>query len=979
MKSLFRTLAVALLLLNPSLRAQTQNITTAEGAGGDIYIKLGMTNRQNSLQVKNAERAGGDPHVTTKTYLKFDVSGISNRLADIDDAGLHLTTSLNQIGSDASTPTATTVYVFGLTDESLDDWSENQVIWENAPANDITSNGLDMEKVIALGSIDIPANAPPDSVSYMSQELVNFIKSDTNGVVTLILRREDTLGAHNLWFKSKEDAANGADSPTLEIVLPEDPNAVDPFEKIVEAVNFRDDYYASDWFGRFQYDGSIYARNGLGLFWPGLVKADTSMWMYFWDLNQWVWTARSVYPNMYLYGDGEWAYMLEDPQQGVFLWLYSSARWEEHNQTGWEYPYTDEEIMSNLMETVATKPHPRILLSLDEIPAIRQKLASGWLADAYQVLKIDAFGFKGAGFDTPYTATIGRRMQDIICSTTLLGYLDEDPSFIRFAIDFTLHQIRKYTPEELENNNAGSPHLGLGDVIHALALAYDWLYQEMTEAERAELRAALELLGDMQYENVRVTYNGTNPFNDSSNHNAVGNGGLGMTAIALGDQPVWLEQAIRLTDRYLEYSSDDEGWNFEGRSYFGYGGWGAFPFASALEKIGGPDLFADYPKYDRAAVDYFLRQLPPYNATSGIAAAFPFITQSQDRVGLWVWLDTNGINGNRSYGSAGSDISFLPYTLIWADPTLEPLAPWEATLPLDKVFPSDRALFRDGWDANDSVVTFTTGWTMHSGHRMRSDNSFNFYSLGEQFSISPSDAQTRMEVLHSLVMVDEPRYNRNASEYPYGAKFETVSTDENFAYVKSDATNSCVYYLDADGWTSPDKRKVTAAMRHLLFARSPDGLNEPYILVVDDLTARLESAQFSWLFQTAAGNTVDLGESGDSFQVTGKNNGNLLDVDFLAPAGLTNGILSHEGRDEIKGRWSDERINSTLTTITTSITGKSVRFIALLRAHEGGKTPPAYEFTGTDTDGQITVTLSDGTVDTITINGDQITFTRTAP
>ena len=398
-----------------------------------------------------------------------------------------------------------------------------------------------------------------------------------------------------------------------------------------------------------------------------------------------------------------------------------------------------------------------------------------------------------------------------------------------------------------------------------------------------------------------------------------------------------------------------------------------------MDHLGGPDLFAEYPKYDRVAVDYFLRQMPPYTSTSGIAAAFPFIMRSQDEVGLWLWLDVTGIDGNRSYGSAGSDISFLPYTLLWADPALQPLAPMEADLPLDKVFPSDRALFRDGWDPMDSVLTFTTGWTRHSGHRMRSDNSFNFYSLGELFSISPSDAQTRMEVLHSLVMVDEPRRSRNASEFPYGATFETVSTDENFAYVKSNATNSVVYYLEADGWNSPDKRKVTEAVRHLLFARSPAGLSEPYILVVDDLTARAESAQFSWLFQTAADNSVDLGTSGNTFQVSGKNHGNLLDVEFLAPDGLSNGILSHEGRDEIKGRWSDERINNTLTTINTSINGKSVRFIALLRAHEAGTAAPTYSFTGTDTDGQITVFLSDGTTDTITINGDAITFSRASP
>jgi hypothetical protein len=303
----------------------------------------------------------------------------------------------------------------------------------------------------------------------------------------------------------------------------------------------------------------------------------------------------------------------------------------------------------------------------------------------------------------------------------------------------------------------------------------------------------------------------------------------------------------------------------------------------------------------------------------------------------------------------------------------------DADLPLDKVFPSDRALFRDGWDPMDAVVTFTTGWAWHPGHRVRSDNSFNFYALGEQFAISPADAQTRMEVLNSLVMVDEPRRSRDPDEFRYGAAFEAVETNEHFAYLKSNASESPVYYADPDGWTSPEKRKVTHAMRHLLFARSPDGLAAPYLLVMDDLTARAESAQFSWLFQTHAQNTPQLDPRGNAFQVIGSAYGNLLDVRFLAPSGLSNELLSHEGRDEIKGRWSDQRIMDTMHTIATSTSGKSVRFITLLRAYESQANPPAYTFTGTDANGQIVVQFANGTTDTITINGDSIEFSRVAP
>lgn len=962
---------------------ETTNISTALGGGADIYIKPGLTNRQNSLQVKNAERAGGDPSVTTKTYLKFDISGISGRLGEIEEAGLRLTTSFNSIGSTGE-PAASEVFVYGLTDESLDGWNESILIWDNAPANDPSGNGLDEEKVIALGSIPVPATAAPEQVSYMSEELLAFIQSDTNGLITLILRREDTNGPHNLWFSSKEDAAGsvGTDSaPTLVVTLEEGATLIKPFNEIVGATNFRDDYYDSGWFGRFQFDAaSGIVRNGLGRLWAGEVREENNIFLWSWELDQWIWTAASVYPYVYLLANGEWAYVLSSPAFGTYVWTYGNSLWMDFTDTGWEYPFTTSEILASLNETIAATEHPRILFSLEDVPALREKVGEGWLASGYARMRLAADQrLAGNDFNISYSATLGRKMQDIISSMALVGYIEDNSQYFRYAIDFTLHQLRRFTLEELEFNNAGSPHLGLGDVTHAIAVAYDWLYPEMTADERAEMRSKLEELATLQYENVRILYNGSSSFNDSSNHNAVANGGLGLAAIALGDRPEWIEDAVRQIRRYMEYSSDEAGWNFEGTSYFGYGGWGAFPFASAVQRLNGPDLFAEFPKYDTVAVDYFLRQMPPYTSVSGIAAAMPFIMRNRDEVGMWLWLHVNGEGGNQTYGSAGSDISFWPYTLIWADPDLEPSPPMGSDLPLDKVFPSDRVLFRDGWDPMDAVVTLTAGWTVHSGHRERKDNSFNFYALGERFAISPNDAQTRMEVLQNLVMVDEPRRSRDANEYPYGARFETVETSEDFAFVKSDATESVVYYLEPNGWTSPENRKVTNAVRSLLFARSPEGLNQPYVLIVDDLTARAESAKFSWLLQTAPANTVDLGDSGDRFNIRGAVNGNRMWVNFLAPDNLSNEILSHEGRDEIKGRWSDALINSRIRTVSTSTTGKSVRFIVLLRAYEATALAPSYSFTGTEMDGQITVTLADGTVDTITLSGDDISYSRVSP
>jgi len=167
-KTAFRLL---LLLLSSSFATaqvtESVQVTTADGDGGDVYIKPGQIGNESRLEVKNNATANG-PGVTTKSYLKFDLTSLSERIDGLQSATLHLVTNFNHIGGSTGDPDESDVYVFGLTDDTLDDWDESQVVWENAPANDGTSNAFEEGKVISLGSFFVPANADPDPVSFSS-------------------------------------------------------------------------------------------------------------------------------------------------------------------------------------------------------------------------------------------------------------------------------------------------------------------------------------------------------------------------------------------------------------------------------------------------------------------------------------------------------------------------------------------------------------------------------------------------------------------------------------------------------------------------------------------------------------------------------------------------------------------------------------------------------------------------------------------
>ena len=616
--------------------------------------------------------------------------------------------------------------------------------------------------------------------------------------------------------------------------------------------------------------------------------------------------------------------------------------------------------------------HPRLLFTPDDIEDLRAKVRDGWLAEAYQVLKSDADRMLAAsGLDIPESAALGRRINRRINYLMLAGYIEGDEAYSRKAVDFMLHYAEKYEPAHYFNNV--NNFLGIGDVTHAFALGYDTLYPFMNRRERDYMRDRLDAFGSELYARSQHMYPQPNSFRDSSNWNSVGHGALGLAALVLGDRDEWLEKAVRQNRAYLLESTDADGWKGEGRGYFGYGGWGCLPFAAALKNAGGPDLVDELPKNATLVVDFFIRQMTPWGQGPIDGITMHLISKYQDRVGLWGWLSVLGSDGNGTFGQGTSDP--LPYTLIWADPELEPLHPAEADLPLDKFFESDRAIFRDGWGALDSMAMMTGGYTAHSGHHMRNHNSFVFTALGERFVVHPPDAQVRMEVLHNLVMVDEPRTNRNAGEHTSVASFDqdALWTTDDAAYIKSDASSSNVYFEDADG----DNMKVESAVRQLLYVRQPDGVAQPYLLIVDDLakSADAEPSTFSWLLQTALNNEIDINADGSSARIIGGRRGAVLDVDFLYPPGVQIGEYDLSGMRDIKGRVSD--MASLQQTMAGQLEGTEVRFITLLVATEGDEEKPSATFTGDPFDGRVTMTFADGTVDTIEIGVESLEFSRT--
>jgi len=175
----------------------TIQISTAIGRGMDAYIQpiVPPADRRSDtlLLLKRNNRGFGhesfyDWH--RKVYLRFDLGLMDGQ--EIETARLELHADRSGMGFAAHCPDAR-FSVYGLTDESKDDWGDEQLKWKDAPGNFPDGNHMDAARTVHLGTFTVPQGQCSGSFGIDSPELVEFLKADTNGLATLMIVRE-TIG-----------------------------------------------------------------------------------------------------------------------------------------------------------------------------------------------------------------------------------------------------------------------------------------------------------------------------------------------------------------------------------------------------------------------------------------------------------------------------------------------------------------------------------------------------------------------------------------------------------------------------------------------------------------------------------------------------------------------------------------------------------------------------------------------------------------
>jgi ferric-dicitrate binding protein FerR (iron transport regulator) len=167
---------------------RTVHISTALGRGKDAYIQPIYPSEHSSdilLLVKNSVTKSSGYY--RKAYLGLDLTSIAGM--KVVDAQLNLTFAPTGMGFASEVPDATFI-VYGLTDETLDDWDERTIRWNNAPANRPGGADVDPDKVVRLGTFEMAQGMVQGTRGIAGQALADFLNRDTNGMATLIVVRE---------------------------------------------------------------------------------------------------------------------------------------------------------------------------------------------------------------------------------------------------------------------------------------------------------------------------------------------------------------------------------------------------------------------------------------------------------------------------------------------------------------------------------------------------------------------------------------------------------------------------------------------------------------------------------------------------------------------------------------------------------------------------------------------------------------------
>lgn len=329
-----------------------------------------------------------------------------------------------------------------------------------------------------------------------------------------------------------------------------------------------------------------------------------------------------------------------------------------------------------------------------------------------------------------------------------------------------------------------SHFLDVGEGALAAGVGLDWLYDELTPAEREKITLAIKnnaLLPSLQ---VKTSTNNTSWVNGNFNWNPVCNGGLSVAALAIAEkEPALARQIVERAIRYVPMAGEayaPDGSFPEGPSYWSYGTSfyviliealrSGFGTACDLEKLPGFLKTADYNNQMVGAtgVDFNYSDYHVENLNEPIMLWFAREQKRPDLIKDEV-TDLNRLYEKTTTGNTakpGKNVvvsRHLPLEILWWDPSLlknrasnSPPLHWTAggLLPM--------AVIRSAWDDLNASFIALKGGTPDNSHGHMDAGSFVLEADGVRWAV---DLGTEDYNKMRAAKLDLWNYSQNSSRW----------------------------------------------------------------------------------------------------------------------------------------------------------------------------------------------------------------------
>ena len=200
-------------------------LTTANGVGADAYVDNDPVARDTNFGSSDVIQIRNDGDNTDgfhrHGYVKFDINGISSNFAAASFSVSLVEGFLSldpELADEQDLPGFWDIEIYGLNDDiDADQWSEAGINWNNAPGGNGSQNTFNPDFTL-LGVVSALGKGAGDTLSLTGLALHDFIKADTDGYITLGLRRANTTATETSGvLASKEYADLPAPALTLDI------------------------------------------------------------------------------------------------------------------------------------------------------------------------------------------------------------------------------------------------------------------------------------------------------------------------------------------------------------------------------------------------------------------------------------------------------------------------------------------------------------------------------------------------------------------------------------------------------------------------------------------------------------------------------------------------------------------------------------------------------------------------------------------